>query len=99
MEVVAIPGQEELGTADSLRRVGDRLAGSEVLVVAGDLLLEPGLLRGLTDTHRSPRQGRGGAGQGLKLCGVWRIAPLKEHCLNSTKKNLKCKIFLKSTNI
>ena len=81
MEVVAIPGQEELGTADSLRRVGDRLAGSEVLVVAGDLLLEPGLLRGLTDTHRCSTARAGVAqARGLTLCGVWRIAPLKEHC-------------------
>jgi len=55
LEVVGIPGQEELGTADSLRRVSDRLTGSDILVVSGDLIMESEGLRGLTDMHRLKR--------------------------------------------
>jgi len=55
LEVVGIPGQEELGTADSLRRVSDRLTGSDILVVSGDLIMDSEGLRGLTDMHRLNR--------------------------------------------
>merc|ERR1712013_708588 len=48
LEVVGIPGQEELGTADSLRRVSDRLTGSDILVVSGDLIMESEGLIGLS---------------------------------------------------
>jgi len=50
--VVGIPGQEDLGTADSLRKVGDRITGSDILVLSGDLLVEADILRRLTDIHR-----------------------------------------------
>jgi translation initiation factor eIF-2B subunit gamma len=54
LDVVGIPVNEELGTADSLRKVADKLTGSEVLVVSGDLILEEGT-RGLMDMHRINR--------------------------------------------
>jgi len=50
LDVVGIPGQEELGTADSLRRVADKLTGSNILVLSGDLILEQGT-RSLVDKH------------------------------------------------
>ena len=38
-----------------LFKVSDRLTGSEILVVSGDLIMEPEGLRGLTDMHRLKR--------------------------------------------
>merc|ERR1712203_542607 len=52
LEVVAISREEELGTADSLREVSDKLTGSDLLVVSGDLILEPDQLREFIDLHR-----------------------------------------------
>jgi len=54
LEVVAVPAQEtELGTADSLRLLADRLTGQDVLVVSGDLVLQQAdQLRRLVDLHR-----------------------------------------------
>jgi len=52
LEVVAISREEELGTADSLRKVSDKLTGSDLLVVSGDLILEPDQLREFIDLHR-----------------------------------------------
>ena len=51
LEVVGISGQEDMGTADSLRLVADKLTGADVLVVSGDLVMEESL-RGLVDLHR-----------------------------------------------
>jgi len=71
LEVVGIPGQEELGTADSLRRVSDRLTGSDILVVSGDLIMESEGLRGLTDMHRLNRAALTSLlGQGQSMEGV-----------------------------
>ena len=38
-----------------LFKVSDRLTGSDILVVSGDLIMEPEGLRGLTDMHRLKR--------------------------------------------
>merc|ERR1719397_1958713 len=66
-----IPGQEELGTADSLRRVSDRLTGSDILVVSGDLIMDSEGLRGLTDMHRLNRAALTSLlGQGQSMEGV-----------------------------
>jgi len=54
LDVVGIPGNEELGTADSLRKVADKLNGSDILIVSGDVILEKGI-RGLVDKHRINR--------------------------------------------
>ena len=51
LEVVGISGQEDMGTADSLRLVADKLTGADILVVAGDLVMEESL-RGIVDLHR-----------------------------------------------
>jgi len=50
LDVVGIPAQEEWGTADSLRHIGDKLSGSDILIVSGDLILDQGV-RGVTDLH------------------------------------------------
>ena len=51
LEIVGIPGQEELGTADSLRLISDKLTGSHIVIVSGDLMLEESM-RGMVDMHR-----------------------------------------------
>ena len=51
LDVVGISDMEDLGTADSLRLVADKLTGADVLVVSGDLVMEESL-RGLVDLHR-----------------------------------------------
>ena len=38
-----------------LFKVSDRLTGSDILVVSGDLIMESEGLRGLTDMHRLKR--------------------------------------------
>jgi len=50
LDVVGIPANEEWGTADSLRHVGDKITGSDVLIVSGDLILDQGV-RELADLH------------------------------------------------
>ena len=54
LDVVAIPGQDaELGTADSLRFVHEKLTGGDVIVVSGDVILEDAdSFRGLVNLHR-----------------------------------------------
>ena len=49
--MVSVSGQEDIGTADSLRLVADRLTGGDVVIVSGDLVMEDSL-RGLLDLHR-----------------------------------------------
>jgi len=56
LDVVGIPGHEEWGTLDTLRHVEDKLTGSEVLIVSGDLITGENL-RNLTDLHRAKRSG------------------------------------------
>jgi len=51
LDVVTISGQEDMGTADSLRLVADKLVGQDILIVSGDLILEESL-RGVIDLHR-----------------------------------------------
>ena len=51
LDVVGISGQEDMGTADSLRIVADKLTGSDVIIVSGDLVMEESL-RGIMDLHR-----------------------------------------------
>ena len=51
LDVVSVSGQEDIGTADSLRLVADRLTGGDVVIVSGDLVMEDSL-RGLLDLHR-----------------------------------------------
>lgn len=51
LDVVTISGQEDMGTADSLRLVADKLVGRDILIVSGDLILEESL-RGVIDLHR-----------------------------------------------
>ena len=51
LDVVGISGQEDIGTADSLRLVADKLTGADVVLVSGDLVMEESL-RGLVDLHR-----------------------------------------------
>jgi len=51
LDIVGIPGQEELGTADSLRLISEKLTGSHIVIVSGDLILEEGM-RGMVDMHR-----------------------------------------------
>jgi len=51
LEIVGIPGQEELGTADSLRLISDKLTGSHIVIVSGDLMLEESM-RGMVDMHK-----------------------------------------------
>jgi len=55
LEVVPVSAQDaELGTADSLRLVHEKLSGGDVMVVSGDLIMEEDSqsLRGLVDLHR-----------------------------------------------
>ena len=51
LDVVGISGQEDMGTADSLRLVSDKLTGSDIIIVSGDLVMEESL-RGIMDLHR-----------------------------------------------
>ena len=51
LDIVGIPGQQELGTADSLRLVSDKLTGTDIVIVSGDLILEESM-RGMVDMHR-----------------------------------------------
>ena len=54
LDVVAISSQDaELGTADSLRFVHEKLTGGDVMIVSGDLILEDGDVRGLVELHRT----------------------------------------------
>jgi len=56
LDVVGVPTQEEWGTLDTLRHLGDRLSGGDVLIVSGDLITSENL-RKLADLHRSKRSG------------------------------------------
>jgi len=56
LDVVGIPVQEEWGTLDTLRHVSDKLTGSDLLIVSGDLVTSEGLQK-LTDLHRGKRSG------------------------------------------
>jgi len=51
LDIVGIPGQEELGTADSLRLISEKLTGTDIVIVSGDLMLEESM-RGMVDMHR-----------------------------------------------
>lgn len=52
LEVVGIPVQEEWGTADTLRHIHDKLVGSDILVVSGDLVSQESITS-LADLHRA----------------------------------------------
>jgi len=54
LDVVGIPGQEEWGTADTIRHISDKISGSDILIVSGDLILDQGV-RGVADLHRQHR--------------------------------------------
>jgi len=51
LDIFGIPGHQELGTADSLRLISDKITGTDILIVSGDLMLEESL-RGVVDLHR-----------------------------------------------
>ena len=51
LDIVGIPGHEELGTADSLRLISEKLTGTDIVIVSGDLMVEEGM-RGMVDMHR-----------------------------------------------
>jgi len=51
LDIVGIPAQQELGTADSLRLVGEKLTGTDIVIVSGDLVMEESM-RGMVDMHR-----------------------------------------------
>lgn len=54
IDVVGIQEQKDWGTADSLRHIADKLTGSDVLIVSGDLILDHGV-REVTELHRLHR--------------------------------------------
>jgi len=54
MDVVGIQEQKDWGTADSLRHIADKITGSDILVVSGDLILDQGV-REVTELHRLHR--------------------------------------------
>jgi translation initiation factor eIF-2B subunit gamma len=51
LDIVGIPGQQELGTADSLRLISEKLTATDIVIVSGDLMVEEGM-RGMVDMHR-----------------------------------------------
>lgn len=51
LDIVGIPAQQELGTADSLRLVSEKLTGTDIVLVSGDLVMEE-TMRGMVDMHR-----------------------------------------------
>ena len=54
LDVVAISSQDsELGTADSLRFVHEKLTGGDVMIVSGDVILADEEVRGLVELHRT----------------------------------------------
>ena len=54
LDVVPISSQDaELGTADSLRFVHEKLTGGDVMIVSGDVILDDGDVRGLVELHRT----------------------------------------------
>jgi len=56
VDVVGVPGHEEWGTIDTLRHVSDKLTGSDILLVSGDVVTNQHL-RILTDLHRCKKSG------------------------------------------
>jgi len=51
-----VPMQEEWGTLDTLRHISDKLTGSDILIVSGDVITKENL-RKLSDLHRAKRSG------------------------------------------
>ena len=51
LDIVGIPAQQELGTADSLRLISEKLTGTDIVLVSGDLVMEESM-RGMVDMHR-----------------------------------------------
>jgi len=51
LDIVGVPAQQELGTADSLRLVSEKLTGTDIVIVSGDLVMEESM-RGMVDMHR-----------------------------------------------
>jgi len=51
LDIVGIPAQQELGTADTLRLISEKLTGTDIVLVSGDLVMEESM-RGMVDTHR-----------------------------------------------
>ena len=51
IDVVAIPSHQELGTADSLRLIGEKLTATDILIVSGDLIIEESM-KGMLDVHK-----------------------------------------------
>ncbi|XP_023330677.1 translation initiation factor eIF-2B subunit gamma [Eurytemora carolleeae] len=54
LDVVGVPMAEEWGTMDTLRHISDKLVGSDILIVSGDLVSRENC-RILSDLHRSKK--------------------------------------------